>query len=98
MVVTCLGASHTEAKGSYDWIGDLQARPQNASVHFVNLGVGGDLAYSALQRLPDVIQCHPDRVVVLIGTNDVLTATFQNAWRFIGNWKRLPQEPTPEWY
>jgi lysophospholipase L1-like esterase len=98
MVVACLGASHTEAKGSYDWIGDLQARSQNASVRFVNLGVGGDLAYSALQRLPDVIQCHPDKVVVLIGTNDVVTAIFQNARRFIGNWKRLPQEPTPEWY
>jgi len=98
MVVACLGASHTEAKGSYDWIGDLQARPQNASIRFVNLGVGGDLAYSALRRLPTVIQCRPDRVVILVGTNDVVTATFRNARRFIGTWKRLPQEPSPEWY
>ena len=52
---------------SYDWIADLQSRPQNASIRFVNLGVGGDPAYSALKRLPQVIQCRPDKVVVLIG-------------------------------
>ena len=100
MVVACLGASHTEAKGggSYDWIGDLQSRPQNASVRFVNLGVGGDLAYNALKRLSMVIQCHPNKVVVLIGTNDVVTTIFQNARRFLGTWKRLPQEPSPTWY
>jgi lysophospholipase L1-like esterase len=100
MVVACLGASHTEAKagGSYDWIGDLQSRPQNASIRFVNLGVGGDLAYSALKRLPQVIQCCPNKVVVLIGTNDVVTSIFPNARRFLGTWKRIPQEPSPEWY
>jgi lysophospholipase L1-like esterase len=100
MVVACLGASHTEAKGggSYDWIGDLQSRPQNASIRFVNLGVGGDLAYNALKRLPQVTQCRPNKVVVLIGTNDVVTTIFQNARRFLGTWKRLPQEPSPKWY
>jgi lysophospholipase L1-like esterase len=100
MVVACLGASHTEAKanGSYNWIGDLQSRPQNVSIRFVNLGVGGDLAYSALKRLPQVIQCRPNKVVVLIGTNDVVTTIFQNARRFLGTWKRLPQEPSPKWY
>jgi lysophospholipase L1-like esterase len=98
IVVACLGASHTEAKGSYDWVGDLQSRPQNASVRFINLGVGGDLAYSALKRLPQVIQCHPDKVVVLVGTNDVVTTIFPNARRFLGTWKRLPQKPTLEWY
>lgn len=98
MIVACLGASHTEAKGSYDWIGDLQSRPQNATVRFVNLGVGGDLAYNALKRLPTVIQCRPDKVVVLIGTNDVLTAIFPHARRLLGTWKRLPQAPSAAWY
>jgi lysophospholipase L1-like esterase len=100
LTVACLGASHTEAKsrGSYDWIADLRARSQNAGVSFVNLGIGGDLAYSALQRVPHVIACHPGRAVVLVGTNDVVAAIFPSANRFIGAWKRLPQAPTPEWY
>ena len=64
----------------------------------MNLGVGGDLAYNALKRLPAVIQCRPDKVVVLIGANDVLTAIFPNARRLLGTWKRLPQAPSAAWY
>jgi len=62
-----------------------------------NLGVGGDLAYSALSRLPRVVALRPDVVVVAVGWNDILTTVFPNARRFIGAWKRLPSDPSPAW-
>jgi lysophospholipase L1-like esterase len=97
-VVACLGASITEAKGSFDWIRELSQRPQNQRFQFHNFGRGGDPAYSALQRLSSVVTCHPDKVVVALGWNDILMYYFNHVRRFMGGWKRLPSEPTPEWF
>lgn len=97
-VMACLGSSSTAAKGSYDWIRDLRSRPGNAAVKFLNFGVGGDLAYNALQRVPAVAQCKPDKVVVLIGGNDILTSASKKLRKCLGVWKRFPREPSPEWY
>ena len=98
MVVACLGASDTKGEVSYDWVADLQSRPQNAPIRFVNLGVGGDLAYNALKRLPQVIQCRPNKVIVLIGGNDIVAAVDPTMRRLYGPWKHLPQAPSPKWY
>jgi lysophospholipase L1-like esterase len=98
VVVACLGASITEAKGSFPWIQELTRRPENARYRLVNLGVGGDLAYNALQRLPRVVACHPDVVIVAVGWNDISTQVFANARRFLGTWKRFPSEPTSGWF
>jgi hypothetical protein len=97
-VVACLGSCTTAAKGSFNWIGELEKRPQNRWFCFVNLGVGGDLAYSALQRLPGVVACHPDTVIVIVGANDILSHVFENVRRFFSRWKHLPNDPSPAWY
>jgi lysophospholipase L1-like esterase len=96
--VTCFGASITAAKGSFDWIAVLQSRPQNRRFRFINLGVGGDPAYSGLKRLPDVIATHPGVVIVAFGWNDIVTSVFKNARRYLGGWKGLPREPTADWF
>src|SRR5436305_1754160 len=78
-IVACLGSSSTAGKGqAFDWIGELRRRPQNRNVQFRNFGVGGDLAYNAVQRLPNVVACRPDCVIVWIGGNDVFAETFEN--------------------
>lgn len=99
-VVACLGSSSTAGQGqAFGWIDELARRPQNRLFDFRNLGVGGDLAYNALQRVPAVIACHPDKVVVLIGANDALTMVFANARRVLAGWmKHLPREPSAEWF
>lgn len=97
-VVACLGSSTTASKGTFKWIDELEKRPQNKQLRFVNLGVGGDLAYNALQRLPSVVACHPDKVVILIGGNDVLSLVFKNVKGFFGGWKSSSSEPSPEWF
>ena len=97
-VVACLGASATDATGSYDWIRDLAQRPNNASLRFYRFAEGGDLAYNGLQRLPDIVDCHPDYVIVLLGENDVLALISKKVAQFDRLTKQLPSQPSPEWF
>jgi lysophospholipase L1-like esterase len=97
--VACLGSSSTAGKGqAFDWIGELSRRPRNRNVRFRNFGVGGDLAYNALQRVPDAVASRPDKIVIWVGGNDVLTLVSPKVKRFLRFWKRLPQEPSPAWF
>ena len=98
--MACLGSSSTAGQGqAFGWIDELKRRPQNQGIDFRNLGVGGDLAYNALQRVPAVIASHPDKVIILIGANDALTMVFANARRVLAGWmKHLPRAPSTEWF
>lgn len=99
LVVACLGSSTVAGKGeAFDWIGALAKRPHNRSFSFHNLGVGGDLAYNCLLRLPRVVATHPDKVVVIAGANDILATVFPSVRRFYGGWKSLKRDPSPEWF
>lgn len=100
-VVACLGSSSTEAKGPYDWIGDLERRPENESLRFYRFAQGGDLSYNGLQRLQKVIDCHPDYVVVLLGGNDVMASMSKQSAYYelvLRLTKHLPRKPSPEWF
>jgi lysophospholipase L1-like esterase len=97
-IVACLGASATDATGSYDWIRDLAQRPGNASLRFYRFAEGGDLAYNGLQRLPDIVKCQPDYVIVLLGDNDVLALISTKVAQFDRLTKHLPSRPSPQWY
>jgi len=98
-IVACLGSSSTAGKGqAFNWIDELERRPRNRRFRFRNFGVGGDLAYNAFQRLPDVLACYPDKVVILVGGNDVLALVSDKVRRFFRISKNLPSQPTPEWF
>jgi lysophospholipase L1-like esterase len=94
--VACVGSSTTASKGTYGWIAELESRPQNNRFRFVNLGVGGDLSFDIIRRLRRVIQTKPDRIIILIGTNDIVASVFPNFRRIIRVWKGLPAEPTAQ--
>lgn len=99
MVVACLGSSSTAGRGqAFDWIAELSRRQRNQDVRFYNFGVGGDLAYNALERLPKVVACRPDKVVVWIGGNDVLALVSAKIRLFFRLSKHLPCPPSPEWF
>ena len=99
IIVACLGSSSTAGKGqAFDFIGELKRRPRNDRFDFRNFGVGGDLAYNALQRLPPVIASRPEKVVVWVGANDVLALVSPKVRRFFRMSKHLPAEPSLEWF
>jgi lysophospholipase L1-like esterase len=93
--VACIGSSTTAAKGTYNWIAELAARPRNSRFRFLNFGVGGDLSVSIARRLDPVVQTAPDRIIVLVGTNDILASVFPNFRRLTKAWKRISDEPSP---
>ncbi|PYK56154.1 MAG: hypothetical protein DME48_02270 [Verrucomicrobia bacterium] len=98
-IVAFLGSSSVAGKGqAFDWIGELQRRQQNKHFSFQKFGAGGDLAYNALQRLSQVVACHPDKIVVWVGGNDVLALVSNKVRRFLRILKRLPKEESPEWF
>jgi lysophospholipase L1-like esterase len=98
-VVACLGSSSTAGKGqAFNWIDALQKRLEQERFVLRNCGVGGDLSYNALQRLPHVIGSNPAKVVVLIGANDVLALVSAKVRRFFRVAKRLPCDPSAEWF
>ena len=98
-IVACLGSSSTAGKGqAFNWIMELQRRLGERRVTFRNFGVGGDLAYNALQRLSDVVASHPKKIVVFIGGNDVLALVSTKARTFFRISKRLPRDSSAEWF
>lgn len=97
-IVACLGSSSTAGKGqAFNWVAALQQRLEGRLL-LQNFGVGGDLAYNALRRLPQVMASQPQKVVVLIGGNDVLALVSTRARAFFRISKRLPRDPSPEWF
>jgi len=98
-VVACLGSSSTAGKGqAFNWIEALQRRLGQERFVLRNFGVGGDLAYNAVQRLPNVIGSNPGKIVVLIGANDVLALVSAKVRKFYRVTKGLPRDPSPEWF
>ena len=99
-VVACLGSSSTAGQGqAFGWIDELAARPQNARFVFKNLGVGGDFAFDGLKRVPAVVATKPERIVVLIGANDVLAMVFPNVQQFLGGFMKRHRQPASlEWF
>ncbi|NHJ14407.1 MAG: SGNH/GDSL hydrolase family protein [Candidatus Thorarchaeota archaeon] len=64
---------------------------------FVNAGKNGDLTWNVLQRIEDVMGCHPDAVVILIGTNDALGSLPKGMAP--PNWfVRIPRRPELGWF
>jgi lysophospholipase L1-like esterase len=97
--VAFLGSSSTAGKGqAFDWIAELKRRPVNKRFRFHNFGAGGDLAFNALQRLPNVLACRPRIVVVWVGGNDVLALVSTKVRRFSRVFKHVPIEPSPQWF
>ena len=93
--IVCLGSSTTASRGTYKWIDELQKRPQNSRFRFANFGVGGDLSFNTIAALDRVIALRPQRVIILIGANDVMASVFPNFWRFVRVVKRVSEEPSP---
>jgi len=72
--VVCAGDSHTHASLSADYVANLQNRLGSRGYEFINAGRNGNTSLDLLNRLDEIVQCQPDAVSVMIGTNDVRTS------------------------
>ena len=97
-IVVCLGDSHTQGTMAHNFVNDLTQALSDKGYSFINAGVNGDLVYNVLSRVNEVISCHPDYVIILIGTNDILARLSKSNEIHFEVKKHLPQQPTEEWF
>ena len=97
-VVVCIGDSITHGNASCNYVDMLAERLDGRGFDFINAGINSELAYNVLQRLDEIIECDPDFVTIMIGTNDSnKSRTEEDAKKAIKQ-MHLPQRPTAEWY
>ncbi len=97
-IVVCVGDSLTHGTVSCNYVDLLSKRLGPKGYTFINAGINGELSFNVLQRLDRVIQCNPDYVTILIGTNDSnWSATETNRREAVKEWN-LRNQPSPEDY
>lgn len=97
-LVACLGDSNTQGTMAYNFVNELSKSMGKEGYEFINAGVNGDLVYNVLNRLDEVIECQPDYIIILIGTNDILAQlTKHNEIKFEFK-KHLPMKPNTAWF
>jgi lysophospholipase L1-like esterase len=69
-VVVLLGASTIQGNVSFNIVDEVARRLPERDL--VNAGINGNTSAQALARVPEVVACRPDAVVVHIGANDAL--------------------------
>ena len=97
-VLVLLGDSITHGRIGVNYADIVAGQLEDRDLEIINAGINSELAWNALQRLNEVIDCEPDIVTVLIGTNDANATMSKDIMRgYIRNMK-LPREPSSEWY
>jgi lysophospholipase L1-like esterase len=91
-----IGDSLTHGTLSVNYVDLLSERFKHEQLHVdvINAGVNGDHAFHVLQRVTDIICCHPDFITILIGTNDAASSVSLNANPVLFSRKTLPQPST----
>ncbi|RSD27250.1 SGNH/GDSL hydrolase family protein [Mesobacillus subterraneus] len=69
-IVAVLGGDVVHGNISYNFVDDAARRKSCKDYQFINGGMNGSTSFDVLRRLDEVIACHPDYVVILVGMND----------------------------
>ena len=95
-VVACIGDSLTHGNIGVCWVEHL--RRQLSDYFFINGGINGDVAWQLLQRLPPILECKPDIVFLLIGSNDAMGSFNSSSGERYQKSNKLPHKPSFELY
>ncbi|MHA2203314.1 MAG: SGNH/GDSL hydrolase family protein [Candidatus Hodarchaeales archaeon] len=92
-VIVLIGDSITHGRICEDYTKIVSSRLNPDHYWFVNAGINGDLTFNVLLRIIDVIQCKPDFITILLGTNDANgSLSKESAARYEKN-KKVPRDP-----
>lgn len=89
-----LGASITQGMISCNYVRILKERLGTRQYRFINQGVAGYESYNVMKKLGKAIKCLPDYVILLIGTNDVLSSLDPKLAKLSRKLKKIPHEPS----
>lgn len=93
-----LGASITQGMISSSYVKLLKERLGTKQYRFVNHGVAGYESYNVMKKLYKAIKAMPDYVILLIGTNDVLSSLDPKLAKLSRKLKKIPHEPSLSHY
>jgi len=92
--VLFLGASITQGKISSSYVKILKRRLGTKNYKFINFGVAGYESYNVLSKIENAIKSSPDFVILLVGTNDVLSSLDPKLAKQTRKLKKIPHEPS----
>ncbi len=93
-VVVMLGDSLVRGRAGVDVVQLL--RESSPTFTWVNGGVQGDTSFDLSERLVPVVGCHPNKIVILIGSNDVRVTLDPETGETQRKLKELPERPSVE--
>jgi len=93
-----LGASITQGKISQSYIKIVRERLGTKEYEYINQGVAGYESYNVLMKLEKAIKVKPDFVILLLGTNDVLSSLDPKLAELTRKLKHIPHEPDLDHY
>jgi lysophospholipase L1-like esterase len=95
-IIACIGDSLTHGNIGQSWVDYLRQEFPNDV--FLNEGINGNTAWQVIQRLDPILQCKPDLIILLVGTNDALGSFDINSGLRYKKNNELPEVPTLEKY
>jgi lysophospholipase L1-like esterase len=96
--VLCIGDSITHGLVSGNYVKLLEKRLSNDGYEFINAGINSELAYNIWNRIEEIIQCQPDIITILIGTNDTNRSFHPGEGIKVMKSMHLPALPTIDEY
>jgi len=93
-----IGDSITHGLYSANYVNLVAEHFGKEKYDFINAGINGDLTWNVNQRIKEIIQCQPQVITILIGTNDANGAFNEENQRSMMKLKHLPQLPTMEFF
>jgi len=96
--VLFLGASITQGKISKSYVKILKRILGTNQYSFINHGVAGYESFNVMKKLGKGIKLSPDFVILLAGTNDVLSSLDSKLAELTRKLKKIPHEPSISHY
>ena len=97
-VIVFAGDSITHGQVGENYVAMMSKRLDGQEYNIVNAGVNTNLAWNLLQRLDEIIECEPEFITILIGTNDANASQSEEDAKYYVKSMKLPRMPDKDWY
>jgi len=91
-IIACIGDSLTHGNIGDCWVESL--RREYPKDTFLNEGINGDVVWQVHQRIKPILDCKPDIVLLMIGSNDAMASFNKDSGKRYKNNNKLSEVPT----
>ena len=91
-VIACIGDSLTHGNIGECWVESLRNEYPEDTV--LNEGINGDVVWQVIKRIESIVNCHPDIIILMIGSNDAMASFNKKSGERYKSNNKLPEIPT----